>query len=91
MTTDYKGRKSMRGIWVMVASVVFLLTAVVGAQAGPIDPNCTPGKAAKGAAQRATVGVGNRCKAGETARDTLGVDNKKKKNDGNGSLKKNKD
>jgi len=81
----------MRGIWMMVASVAFLLTAGVAAQAGPIDPNCTPGKAAKGAAQRATVGVGNRCKAGETARDTLGVDNKKKKNDGNGSLKKNKD
>lgn len=45
-----------------------------------VDPDCTVGKAARGAAQRATVGVGNRCDAGETARDVLGVDN-------NGNLK----
>ena len=47
---------------------------------GPLDPECTPGKAAKGAAERATVGVGNRCKPGEAVTDTtkraLGVEDK---------------
>ena len=33
-------------------------------------------KAAKGAAMEATVGVGNRCDAAETARDATGVDGK---------------
>lgn len=41
------------------------------------DPNCTPAKAAKGAAMKATVGVGNRCGVAETARDTAGIDGKK--------------
>ena len=39
-----------------------------------VDPDCTPAKAAKGAAMKATVGVGNRCDAAETARDAAGVD-----------------
>ena len=39
-----------------------------------VDPNCTVEKAAKGAAMKATVGVGNRCDVGETARDVTGVD-----------------
>ncbi len=43
-----------------------------------VDPNCTLGKAAKGAATKATVGVGNRCDAAETARDVTGVDGKGK-------------
>ena len=41
-----------------------------------IDPDCTAQKAAKGAAMKATVGVGNRCGVAETARDTAGVDGK---------------
>lgn len=43
-----------------------------------VDPNCTVGKAAKGTAMKATVGVGNRCGAAETARDVTGVDGKGK-------------
>ena len=43
-----------------------------------VDPDCNVQKAAKGAAMKATVGVGNRCGAGETARDVTGVDGKGK-------------
>ena len=42
------------------------------------DPDCTVQKAAKGAAMKSTVGVGNRCGAAETARDVTGVDGKGK-------------
>jgi hypothetical protein len=45
---------------------------------GAVDPDCTIAKAAKGAATKATVGVGNRCGIAETARDTAGVDGKGK-------------
>lgn len=61
-------------------AIMLLSTA---ASAGPVekagnavDPDCTPAKAATGAATRATVGVGNRCGVGETARDMAGVDGK---------------
>jgi hypothetical protein len=40
------------------------------ASAGPLDPDCTAEKAAKGAATKATVGVGGRCSAGEAAKDS---------------------
>lgn len=40
------------------------------ATAGPIDPNCTPEKAAKSAAAKSTVGVGGRCDAKEAAKDS---------------------
>jgi hypothetical protein len=43
-----------------------------------IDPDFNPGKAVKGAAMKATVGVGNRCGVAETAKDTAGVDGKGK-------------
>jgi hypothetical protein len=43
-----------------------------------VDPKCTVEKAGKGAAMKATVGVGNRCGAAETARDVTGVDGKGK-------------
>ena len=50
------------------------------ALAGVLDPECTPEKAAKGAAAKATVGVGGRCKPGETIKDTtkraVGADDK---------------
>ena len=61
------------------------------ASAGPLDPDCTPEKAAKSAATKATVGIGGRCSAGEAAKDSgkkaAGVEEKgpiekqKKKND----------
>ena len=38
--------------------------------AAPLDPNCTAEKAAKGAATKATVGVGGRCSPAEAAKDT---------------------
>ncbi len=48
--------------------------------AGVINPDCTPEKAAKGAAAKATIGVGGRCKPGETVKDTakraVGADDK---------------
>jgi hypothetical protein len=59
--------------------------------AGPIDPDCTPEKAAKSAAAKSTVGVGGRCDVKEAAADSgkkaAGVedkgplDKKKSKND----------
>jgi hypothetical protein len=56
--------------------------------AGLLDPECTPEKAAKSAATKATVGVGGRCDAKETASDTAkrtaGVED-------NGPLDKRKD
>ena len=42
------------------------------------DPDCSVQKAAKGAAMKSTVGIGNRCSAAETARDVTGVDGKGK-------------
>lgn len=53
-------------------------TKVTGAVKDAVDPNCTAQKAAKGAAMKATVGVGNRCGVAETARDVSGVDGKAK-------------
>lgn len=38
--------------------------------AGPLDPDCTAEKAAKGVAMKATVGVGGRCSPKEAAADT---------------------
>ena len=62
--------------------------------AGALNPDCTPEKAAKGAAAKATVGVGGRCKPGETAKDTTkratGVDDKKQ-SDEEGLAKKTAD
>lgn len=54
-----------------------------------IDPDCNVAKAARGAATKAVVGVrGNRCDLGETARDTLGIDDRDRKRDDDGPLKK---
>jgi len=81
----------MRTIWTVTVALAATLMVAGVAHAGPVaktkdavDPDCTVGKAAKGAVERGTVGVGNRCKPGETARDVVGIDNKKKggKNDG---------
>jgi hypothetical protein len=56
---------------------------------GAVDPDCDVGKAARGAATKAVVGVGNRCGVGETTRDTLGIDDREgKKKDDDGALKR---
>jgi hypothetical protein len=47
-----------------------LLLAAGTAGAGALDPDCTAQKAAKGAAAKATVGVGGRCSPAEAAKDT---------------------
>lgn len=80
------------------AFVVLGCAAVLAADltlAGPLDPDCTPEKAAKGAAAKATVGVGGRCSAGEAAKDsakrTAGIEDKgpleKKSKDDSGLAK----
>ena len=60
----------------LLASAAAAENKVTGKAKDAVDPNCTVSKAAKGAAMKATVGVGNRCDAGETARDVTGVDGK---------------
>ena len=51
----------------LAAAAALLCSAAV---AGIVDPDCTAEKAAKGAAAKATVGVGGRCSAGEAAKDS---------------------
>ena len=72
---------------IMRITAIALVCSVSAASAGnkateaaknAVDPDCTVEKAAKGAAMKATVGVGNRCDVGETARDVTGVDGKGK-------------
>ncbi len=66
------------------------------ALAGALDPDCTAEKAAKGAAAKATVGVGGRCSPAEAAKDSAkrsaGVERKgpldKRVNDDQGLVKK---
>jgi hypothetical protein len=68
------------------------LLASTSAVAGVLDPECTPEKAAKGAAAKATVGVGGRCKPGETVKDSgkraVGADDEKKNDDDDGGVAK---
>ena len=85
----------MRTIWTVTLALAATLMVAGVAHAGPVaktkdavDPDCTVGKAAKGAAERATLGVGNRCKPAETARDVVGIDNNKKGGKHDGPLKK---
>ena len=56
----------------LAMTVMTIATATFAqlALAGPLDPECTPEKAAKSAAAKATVGVGGRCDAKEAASDT---------------------
>ncbi len=60
------------------ALALSLLIAAGTAAAGPLDPDCTAEKAAKGAAMKSTVGVGGRCSpkeaAADTAKRTTGID-----------------
>jgi hypothetical protein len=57
-----------------------LALAASASFAGPIDPDCTAEKAAKGAAAKSTVGVGGRCSPAEAAKDSgkkaVGVEDK---------------
>ena len=53
-----------------IAIAIALSAGTQLAFAGPLDPECTPEKAAKSAATKATVGVGGRCDAKEAASDT---------------------
>jgi hypothetical protein len=66
------------------------LVAVMLVLAGPLDPDCSAAKAARGAATKAVVGVrGNRCDVAETTRDTLGIDDRgRKKQDDDGVVKR---
>jgi hypothetical protein len=59
---------------------------------GAVDPDCTLGKTVKGAARKATIGVrGNRCDLGETTRDTLEIDDRERKREGDGLLSRDDD
>lgn len=71
----------------MISMILFAMIQPMDnwAYAGPIDrakdavdPDCTVAKAAKGAARKAVIGIGNRCDVAETARDVTGVDGKGK-------------
>jgi hypothetical protein len=56
-----------------VSTTALMLTLIGAAaitSAGVLDPECTAQKAVKGAAAKATVGVGGRCSPGEAAKDT---------------------
>ncbi len=76
-----------------LALTLSLATGIAGA--GPLDPDCTAEKAAKGAAMKSTVGVGGRCSPKEAAADSAkrktGVDGDKKDKDDKGMLWKDKD
>ena len=69
----------MKRIAVTIVTLAAAMCAHV-ALAGPLDPDCTAEKAAKGAAADATVGVGGRCSPAEAAKDTakdaVGVNDK---------------
>jgi hypothetical protein len=54
----------------IATSAVVLGVAISTAFAGPVDPDCTPEKAAKSAAAKSTVGVGGRCDVKEAASDS---------------------
>jgi hypothetical protein len=78
------------------ATTVALTLCANLALAGALDPDCTAEKAAKGAATKATVGVGGRCSPAEAAKDSAkraaGVEDKgpldKHRDDDEGLVKK---
>ena len=57
--------------------------AAAAVSAGPLEPDCTPEKAAKHTAEKATVGVSNRCDpkktASQGAKKATGTDDKNSK------------
>lgn len=83
----------MKTARILLAGLLFtFLLAGTSAVAGVLDPECTPEKAAKGAAAKATVGVGGRCKPGETVKDSgkraVGAGDDEKNDDDGGVAKK---
>ena len=62
----------MKTLFAICLAAAVILPACSGSNhnGGPLDPDCTAEKAAKGAAMKATVGVGGRCSPAETAKDT---------------------
>ena len=85
----------MKKITLMTITLAAAMCANL-ALAGALDPDCTPEKAAKGAAAKATVGVGGRCSPTEAATDSAkraaGIEDKgprsKHGNDETGLMKK---
>lgn len=86
----------------VVSKAVLILalgSLAFAAMAGPLDPDCTPEKAAKSAAAKGTIGVGGRCDAKEAAMDSakreVGIEEKgpleKKKNKNDTPAEKAKD
>jgi hypothetical protein len=81
-----------------IVGALLAATAAV-ASAGPLDPDCTPEKAAKSAAAKATVGVGGRCDPKEvvtdSAKDVANLDDKgpieERRDDNDKDKDKNKD
>ena len=75
-----------------------LVLAMMNAPAtsGVLDPDCTAEKAAKSAAEKATVGVGGRCSpkeaAVDTTREAAGIEDKgpveKRRDDGDDGIAK---
>jgi hypothetical protein len=76
-----------------LALTLSIATGIAGA--GPLDPDCTAEKAAKGAAMKSTVGVGGRCSPKEAAADTAkrkaGIDGDNRNKDDKVSPKTNQD
>jgi hypothetical protein len=81
----------------MTLTSLAVLAFARAAPAGPLDPECTAEKAAKGTAAKATVGVGGRCTPAEAAKDqtknAVGIDDKtgKDKKKDQGPIEKRKD
>ena len=81
---------------ITTALALTLFIAADLATAGVLDPDCTAKKAAKGAAMKATVGVGGRCSPKEATADTAkratGIEDKgpieKRRDDDKGVVKK---
>ena len=59
-------QKSVLKSMIILAAILYVPLG----SAGVLDPDCTAEKAAKGAAAKATVGVGGRCSPAEAAKDT---------------------
>ena len=68
---------------IVITSFLLLSMAAVAGPKKVLDRDCTAVKAAKNTAMKATVGVGGPCgpadAAKDTAKDTVGLDDKKKK------------
>ena len=70
----------MKRFTVTIVTFAAAVCAHVALAGGPLNPDCTAEKAAKGTAAKATVGVGGRCSPAEAAKDSakgaVGVEDK---------------